>query len=154
MRCVQPRFGLGITGAYGAVARRAGGGFVLLPGTRRASRTPANDRHLRDELTDSRERKHSGRGGAPLGATGYPVLRGNSYIQTVTRAAGCSDEQGAGCDPIAEDFVTYSQSTDPASPHFRDQTEGYSRKTWIRFPFTEETQIGEDPELVIERLVE
>lgn len=115
---------------------------------------PANDRHLRDELTDSRERKHSGRGGAPLGATGYPVLRGNSYIQTVTRAAGCSDEQGAGCDPIAEDFVTYSQSTDPASPHFRDQTEGYSRKTWIRFPFTEETQIGEDPELVIERLVE
>ncbi|WP_203300144.1 penicillin acylase family protein [Marinobacter sediminum] len=60
----------------------------------------------------------------------YDVNYGNSYIQTVTW-----NDDGT---PKAEGFVTYSQSTDPASPYYRDMTEAYSRKQWIRFPFTEE----------------
>jgi acyl-homoserine-lactone acylase len=40
-----------------------------------------------------------------------------------------------------------SQSTDPESPHFADQTRLYSNKEWVRFPFCEEdiesNQIGD-----------
>lgn len=86
-------------------------------------------------------------GGAPLDATGYPVLRGNSYIQTVTWEPGCADS----CTPIAEGFVTYSQSTDPANPHYQDQTERYSAKRWVPFAFTDD-QIAADPGLSVERL--
>ncbi|MBV62382.1 MAG: hypothetical protein CMH65_13910 [Nevskiales bacterium] len=59
----------------------------------------------------------------------YPVTYGNSYIQTVTW-----DDNG---DPIAEGFVTYSQSTDPASPYFQNMTEAYADKAWIPWRFTE-----------------
>jgi len=31
-----------------------------------------------------------------------------------------------------------SQSTDPTSPHYADQTRLYSNKKWIRFPFCED----------------
>ena len=91
-------------------------------------------------------------GGAPLDSTGYPVLRGNSYIQTVTWPAGCVDS-ARGCPPIAQGFVTYSQSADPASPHFKDQTQRYSAKQWIEFPFTE-ASIQADPNLVVEKISE
>ncbi len=60
----------------------------------------------------------------------YDVNYGNSYIQTVTWR-----DDGT---PRAEGFVTYSQSTDPASPYYRDMTDAYARKHWIRFPFTEQ----------------
>ncbi|MDX1587479.1 MAG: penicillin acylase family protein [Oleiphilaceae bacterium] len=63
---------------------------------------------------------------------GYAVDFGNSYIQTVTW-----DDNG---DPVAEGFVTYSQSTDPASPYFQNMTEAYAEKQWIRFPFTRQQQ--------------
>jgi acyl-homoserine-lactone acylase len=61
---------------------------------------------------------------------GYPITYGNSYIQTVTW-----EPDSRGFKPIAEGFVTYSQSTDPASPHFFDFTSEYSAKRWKRFPF-------------------
>ncbi len=57
----------------------------------------------------------------------YNVVYGNSYIHTVTW-----DSAG---NPLAEGFVTYSQSTDPASPHFSDFTQAYGKKQWQRFPF-------------------
>ena len=76
---------------------------------------------------------------------GYPVTYGNSYIQTVTW-----DDNG---DPIAEGFVTYSQSTDPASPYFQNMTEAYSRKEWITWRFTE-AQITADPNLTSLRVFE
>lgn len=38
--------------------------------------------------------------------------------------------------PLAYGFITYSQSTDPANPHFQDFTEAYSRKAWTHLPFT------------------
>jgi acyl-homoserine-lactone acylase len=61
-----------------------------------------------------------------LGPEGYRVDFGNSYIQVVTW-----DNGGV----HAEGFLTYSQSTDPASPHYADFTEAYSQQRWHRFPF-------------------
>jgi len=64
---------------------------------------------------------------------------GNSYIQIVSW-----DESEC---PIADVILVPSQSTDPTSPHFSDQTKLYSDKGWLRFPFCEEdiaaAQIGE-----------
>ncbi len=65
-----------------------------------------------------------------LDAGGYRVTYGNSYIQTVTWEA-----DGTGFKPVAEGFITYSQSTDPANPHYTDFTREYSAKRWKRFPF-------------------
>jgi acyl-homoserine-lactone acylase len=61
-----------------------------------------------------------------LGPEGYRISFGNSYIQVVTW-----DDEGV----HAEGFLTYSQSTDPASPHYADFTEAYSQQRWHRFPF-------------------
>lgn len=52
---------------------------------------------------------------------------GTSYIQIVG-----FDEKG----PVADAILSYSQSTDPASPHAYDQTRAYSAKQWHRLPFT------------------
>ncbi len=64
---------------------------------------------------------------------------GNSYIQVVTW-------DGSEC-PIADVILVPSQSTDPVSPHFADQTRLYSNKQWVRWPFCEADisaqQIGE-----------
>lgn len=60
---------------------------------------------------------------------GYRVFYANSYIQAVTWEAGRVRAEG---------FVTYSQSTDPASPHYADFTREYSAQRWKRFPFTPE----------------
>ncbi|MEM9255838.1 MAG: penicillin acylase family protein [Pseudomonadota bacterium] len=64
---------------------------------------------------------------------------GNSYIQVVTW-----DESEC---PIADVILTHSQSSDPASPHYGDQTRLYADKRWIRYPFCEAdivaAQIGE-----------
>ena len=76
---------------------------------------------------------------APLGDGGYAARGGNSHLQAVT----WGDE---GC-PIADTLLVPSQSTDPDSPHYADQTELYSRKEWVRFPYCEDeisaAQIGE-----------
>lgn len=61
-------------------------------------------------------------------AGGFSVLFGSSYIQSVT-----FDDHG----PIAKAVLTYSQSTDPESPHFSDQTHAFSKKELRRFPFSE-----------------
>jgi acyl-homoserine-lactone acylase len=58
-----------------------------------------------------------------------PTNNGNSYIQVV----GFTESGVA-----ASTFVTYSQSTDPASPHFDDYTRLYSQKQWLAAAFTEE----------------
>ncbi len=77
---------------------------------------------------------------ASLSEGGYRNPRaGNSYIQAVTW-------DDSDC-PIADVILVPSQSTDPASPHFADQTELYADKEWVRFPFCEEdiaaAQIGD-----------
>jgi acyl-homoserine-lactone acylase len=59
--------------------------------------------------------------------TGLTPVHGSSYVQVVG-----FDEFG----PVADAVLSYSQSTDPASPHFGDQTREYSTKHWHRLPFT------------------
>ena len=58
------------------------------------------------------------------------IVAGNSYVQTVTW-----DETEC---PDAYAVLTYSQSTDPASPHYDDQTYIWSAKTWNDMPFCPE----------------
>ena len=59
--------------------------------------------------------------------TGITPKHGSSYIQVVSFGA-----EG----PEVDAVLSYSQSTDPASPHFGDQTLLYSAKRWHRLPFT------------------
>jgi acyl-homoserine-lactone acylase len=61
---------------------------------------------------------------------GYSDIRaGNSYIQTVTWQA-----EDLEC-PDAYAVLTYSQSTNPESPHYSDWTEGMSAKQWNDMPY-------------------
>jgi len=63
------------------------------------------------------------------------VNYGTSYIQTVTW-----DDGG----PKAGAFLTYSNSTDAASPYYADQTYRFYLKDWIRLPFTND-EVTTDP---------
>ena len=38
--------------------------------------------------------------------------------------------------PQAAGFITYSQSSDPANPHYSDFTRAYAARQWQAFPFT------------------
>lgn len=87
-----------------------------------------------------------GGNGTPLGiynaigtsmvpGVGYVVTNGTSYIQTV---------QFTDAGVNAQAFLSYSQSTNPASPNFADQTARFSAKQWITLPFTE-SAITSDP---------
>jgi len=57
---------------------------------------------------------------------GLTPRHGTSYIQIVG-----FDDKG----PVADAILSYSQSTDPASPHAFDQTRAYAEKRWHRLPF-------------------
>ena len=78
-----------------------------------------------------------GSGGLVDGVGYTPIFAGSSYIQTVS---------WEGNRPNARAIVTYSQSTDPDSPHFSDMTQLFSEEGWIRFPYTM-SEILTDPEL-------
>lgn len=64
------------------------------------------------------------------------VVSGTSYLQIVT-----FDDKG----PRAEGVLAFSQSSDPASTHFKDQTEAFSAKQLSPLPFTD-AQIKADPQ--------
>jgi acyl-homoserine-lactone acylase len=68
---------------------------------------------------------------------GYLINRGSSFVMALEYTA-----QG----PRAQAFLTYSQSGDPNSPLFYDQTQLFSEKKWRRILFTE-AQIKADPNL-------
>ena len=77
--------------------------------------------------------------------TGFaPILGGSSYIQAVTLTPS---------GPDARAVVTYSQSTDPASPHHADMTNLYSDYGWVKMPFAE-GDIRRDPNLKVLHLTE
>lgn len=80
----------------------------------------------------------------PLGDGRYDVAFGSSAVWTI------SFEGDA---PRAEGFLSYSQSSNPASPHYADQTERFARKQWIVYPFTE-AAIAADPKLTRKTLSE
>lgn len=62
----------------------------------------------------------------PVPGGGMVPVHGTSYIQIVG-----FDQHG----PVADAILSYSQSTNPASPHFADQTRAYAAKQWHRLPF-------------------
>jgi acyl-homoserine-lactone acylase len=59
---------------------------------------------------------------------GYPIGHGSSFILAL-------EYTDAG--PRAKAFLTYSQSGDPESPHFTDQTERFAQKQWRPVLFNE-----------------
>ncbi len=63
------------------------------------------------------------------GSAWGPVNYGNSYLQVVGFLPDGKLD--------ANTFVTYSQSIDPASPHFADYSQHYAKKEWLRAAFTE-----------------
>jgi acyl-homoserine-lactone acylase len=76
---------------------------------------------------------------APLqGPAGYPkIVHGSSFVM-VTSFTGHG--------PSSRAILTYSQSTDPTSPFFADQTRMYSRKQWATMRFSERDILA-DPDL-------
>jgi acyl-homoserine-lactone acylase len=53
--------------------------------------------------------------------------------------------------PQARAFLTYSQSDDPASPYYADQTRLFSDKQWRTILFAEDDILA-DPALSLERV--
>jgi len=43
--------------------------------------------------------------------------------------------QGHNPCPVARTILTYSESTDPTSPHYDDQTRMFSKKHWVHDRF-------------------
>ncbi|MCM2415883.1 penicillin acylase family protein [Streptomyces sp. RKAG290] len=79
-------------------------------------------------------------------AGGYTdVSTGSSYIQAV-------GWDGSAC-PVARTLLTYSQSSNPASPHYRDQTELFSGERWVTSRFCEK-DIARSPALRVVRVHE
>ena len=65
--------------------------------------------------------------GGLIDGVGYtPIFAGSSYIQTVRWVDDWPDVRA---------IVTYSQSTDPDSPHFSDMTQVFSDQGWVTFPY-------------------
>jgi len=58
------------------------------------------------------------------------IVTGNSYMQTVTW-------DDSPC-PDAFNLLSYSQSTNPDSPHYADQTRLYAAEEWVDVPFCPE----------------
>jgi acyl-homoserine-lactone acylase len=71
------------------------------------------------------------------------VVHGSSHIQVVSFTGGrCPD---------AATMLTYSQSSNPRSPHFADQTKLFSAGKWVRARFCEK-DILSSPSLRVVRL--
>lgn len=66
---------------------------------------------------------------------------GSSFIQVVTW------RPGSAC-PVGSTILTYSESSNPTSPHFADQTKLFSKKHWLRDRFCQ-SQIAADPNLQV-----
>jgi acyl-homoserine-lactone acylase len=77
------------------------------------------------------------RGSRLLTQDGYPINRGSSFVMALEYTTS---------GPRAQAFLTYSQSGDPTSPRYYDQTELFSTKKWRPILFTE-AEIKSDPNL-------
>lgn len=74
--------------------------------------------------------------------SGYPINNGSSFIIAVELTPS---------GPRANTLLTYSQSSDPESPHHADQTQAFSDKAWKTVLFTED-DIAADPDLEVVEL--
>jgi acyl-homoserine-lactone acylase len=67
---------------------------------------------------------------------------GSSFIQVVTW------QKNSPC-PVGSTILTYSESSNPSSPHFADQTKLFSKKRWLMDRFCQ-SQIAADPHLKVD----
>ncbi|WP_375754246.1 acylase [Corallococcus exercitus] len=74
----------------------------------------------------------------------YEPILGSSFVMAVSFT-------DAG--PVAKSVLTYSQSSNPASPWFADQTAMFSQKQWVDRRYTE-AEIAADPALTVTHLQE
>ncbi|MFD5074792.1 penicillin acylase family protein [Streptomyces sp. NPDC058371] len=81
----------------------------------------------------------------PAGGGYTEVTTGSSYIQAV-------GWDGSRC-PVARTLLTYSQSSNPDSPHYSDQTRLFSGGKWVTSRFCEK-DILSSPGLRVERVGE
>ncbi|WP_353940510.1 penicillin acylase family protein [Streptomyces sp. HUAS MG91] len=79
----------------------------------------------------------------PAGGGYTEVVHGSSYIQAV-------GWDGGRC-PVARTLLTYSQSSNPHSAHFSDQTRLFSRSKWVTERFCEQ-DIRKSPALKVVRV--
>jgi acyl-homoserine-lactone acylase len=70
-----------------------------------------------------------------------PFFDGSSFIQVVTW------QPGSAC-PVGSTILTYSESSNPTSPHFADQTKLFSKKQFLPDRFCP-NQIAADPNLQV-----
>jgi acyl-homoserine-lactone acylase len=69
---------------------------------------------------------------------GYPnVPHGSSFVMVTSFTGGCPDDRS---------ILTYSQSENPNSPYYADQTRMFSRKEWVDPPFCL-SEVNGDPSL-------
>ena len=72
---------------------------------------------------------------------GYPnVPHGSSFVMVTSFTGGCPDDRS---------ILTYSQSENPNSPYFADQTRMFSNKEWVDPPFCP-SEVNGDPSLTTE----
>jgi acyl-homoserine-lactone acylase len=76
-------------------------------------------------------------GSRSLTAKGYPITNGTSFIYALEFTPD---------GPVAQAFLTYGQTGDPASEFFGDQTKLFSAKQWRTLLF-DEASITNDPAL-------
>ena len=50
--------------------------------------------------------------------------------------------------PVGSTILTYSESSNPSSPHFADQTKLFSKKQWLPDLFCQ-SQLAADPNLQV-----
>jgi acyl-homoserine-lactone acylase len=65
------------------------------------------------------------------------VPHGSSFVMVTSFTGGCPDDRS---------ILTYSQSENPSSPYFADQTRMFSNKQWVDPPFCQ-SEVDNDPDL-------
>lgn len=129
-------FKIDYTKPWGSLIQvEAGGKRIAMHGGSGGVWDPASGLTYSEQIYNAQNTKQRGDG------TLIPMW-GSSIVLTVSFEGGT---------PKAQGFLSYSQSTDPRSPHASDQTERFARKEWITFPFTE-AQILSDPGYALTRL--
>jgi len=86
----------------------------------------------------------SGGGGNEIYNAMQSVRIGNGQMNAFYGSSIVMTVSFEGDTPQAQGFLTYSQSTDPKSPYYADQTQRFSKLDWISYPFTE-SAITSDP---------